>query len=96
MSPASDKVLKDIIDTFNRTNEDGIYVTATPRADSSGIGMQLAGSNPPDVVYTEDRYFKGYALDRYLEPLDKYVEKSELVDLSDIWQSTVERFRFNR
>lgn len=95
VSPASDKVLKDIIDTFNRTNEDGIYVTATPRADSSGIGMQLAGSNPPDVVYTEDRYFKGYALDRYLEPLDKYVEKSELVDLSDIWQSTVERFRFD-
>ncbi|MDE6398390.1 MAG: extracellular solute-binding protein [Clostridiales bacterium] len=95
VSPASDKVLNDVIKTFNHTNTDGIYVTATPRADSSGIGMQLAGSNPPDVVYTEDRYFKGYALDRYLEPLDKYVEKSELVDLNDIWQSTVERFRFD-
>lgn len=95
VSPASDSVLKEVIDTFNRTNEYGIYVTATPRADSSGIGMQLAGSNPPDVVYTEDRYFKGYALDRYLEPLDNYVSNSTLVDLNDIWSSTVDRFRFD-
>ncbi len=95
ITPASDKVMKEVIDTFNRTNTDGIYVNATTRADSSGIGMQLAGSNPPDVVYTEDRYFKGYALDKYLEPLDKYVSQSQLVDLNDIWQSTVERFRFD-
>lgn len=95
VSPASDAVFKEVIDTFNRTNTEGIYVTPTPRADSSGFGMQLAGSNAPDVVYTEDRYFKGYVLDRYLEPLDGYVAKSELVDLDDMWTSTVDRFRFD-
>ena len=55
VSPSSDDVLDEVIDEFNQTNTYGIFVEATPRADSSGIGTQLAGSNPPDVVYMDDR-----------------------------------------
>lgn len=95
VSPSSDDVLDEVIDEFNQTNTYGIFVEATPRADSSGIGTQLAGSNPPDVVYMDDRYFKGYALDGYLAPLDDYVAQSELTDLDDFWPSTVDRFRFD-
>ena len=95
VSPAADDVLDSVIDDFNRNNTYGIYVSTTPRADSSSIGTQLAGSNPPDVVYMDDRYFKGYVLDGYLAPLDDYVAASELTDLDDFWGSTIDRFRFD-
>lgn len=93
--PSGDDAIKSVVDEFNRTNTDGIYVTTTPLADPSGIGMNLAGSAPPDVVYTDDRYFKGYVDEDYLTDLGEYVEKSELVDLDDFWSSTVERFKYD-
>ena len=42
----------------------------------------------------DDRYFKGYVNNGYLEPLDSYIEESSL-DIDDIWPSTIERFRYN-
>ena len=89
-------IIDELVDTFNKTNEDNIYVKMVPQSVgySQSLSTTLKGKNPPDVVMIDDRYFKGYVNNDYLEPLDGYIEKSSL-DLSDFWQSTVERCQYD-
>ncbi len=89
-------VLEELVDTYNETNEDNVYVNLVPQSTgySQSLSTTLKGQNPPDVVMIDDRYFKGYVNNDYLEPLDSYIESSSL-DIDDIWPSTIERFRYN-
>ena len=96
ISASADASLTELTKTYNRTNTDNVYVQLFPK--SAGYSQQLAttlnGSNPPDIVYVDDRYFKNFVKNGYLECLDSYVAESG-TELSDIWPSTVDRFRFN-
>lgn len=95
MSMGGEALMSEIVDDFNETNEQGIYVDASPSTNLDGVGALLAGSNPPDVVYLDDEYFKGFVQEGYLECLDDYVANSENMDLNDFWDSAVARFRYN-
>ena len=45
--------------------------------------MQIAGDIPPDVMYVNFRQSHTYISNKFLYPLDKYVEKTAGVDLPD-------------
>lgn len=96
VSLANREVLEQLRDHYNETNTDNIYVKLVPQSTgySQSLNTTLKGQNPPDVVMIDDRYFKGYVNNGYLEPLDSYIEESSL-DIDDIWPSTIERFRYN-
>ncbi len=96
VSLANRDVLDELVTHYNETNTDNIFVKLVPQSTgySQTLNTTLKGQNPPDVVMIDDRYFKGYVNNDYLEPLDSYIEESSL-NIDDIWPSTIERFRYN-
>lgn len=96
-----------LVEMFNESN-DKYTVNLIPKASgfSSSLAGNLRGSSVPHVVQIEDeRYFKGYIDDGLLTNLDEYfVDKTEngevvraasVLDLDDIWETAVARYRYN-
>lgn len=100
------EVMTEIVNNFNESN-DNYYVRIVPKTSgySQSLGGTLKGSNPPNIVQIDDRYFKNYVNEGYLTNLEEYfvdkVENGEVVreasslDLSDIWPTAVDRYRYN-
>lgn len=99
--------MKQVIKTFNERN-DRYQVTLVPKTSgySAQLGGTLRGSTPPNIVQIDDRYYKGYIEEGYLTPLEEYfvdkkdesgnvVRKASELDLSDIWETAVDRFRYD-
>ena len=83
---------------FEAENSDiGIVVRAT-FADYNSILTNFARGNSPDIVYVDDEYFKRYADGGFIAPLDDLIEEywadSELVDVSEIWEPALARYRY--
>lgn len=102
----NNKAMKQVVDTFNARSE-RYKVTLIPKTSgySAQLGGTLKGSNPPNVVQIDDRYYKGYINEGYLTDLEEYftdkldeqgnvVRKASTLDLSDIWETAVNRFRY--
>lgn len=85
-----------IVEEFNKTHED-ITVTLVPQSTgySSNLANVLRGGSPPDVVVIEDKYFKNYVKEGYLEKLDDYIAADEKFSLDDMWESAVNRYSYN-
>lgn len=82
---------------YNDNNTDGIYVNFVKKPSASyytSLETALGGRKPPDLFYVGDSYVKRYAVD-YLEDLTPYIDKSEAIDLSDIWSTLMQRYRFD-
>ena len=92
---------------FNESNDRYFAkIIAKPAGFSSSIDGTLRGNSAPNVVQIEDeRYFKGYVDQKLITNLDEYfVDKTEngevvraasTLDLSDIWETAVARYRYN-
>lgn len=83
---------------FEAENSDiGIVVRAT-FADYNSILTSFARGNSPDIVYVDDEYFKRYADGGFITPLDDLIEEywadSELIDVSEIWDPALSRYRY--
>lgn len=83
---------------FEAENSDiGIVVRAT-FAEYNSILTNFARGNSPDIVYVDDEYFKRYADGGFIAPLDDLIEEywadSELVDVSEIWEPALARYRY--
>ena len=92
-------VMTQLVQKFNETNE-RYTVKLVPKTAgySAQLGGMLKGSNPPNIVQIDDRYFKDYINEGYLTSLDEYftdkkdengtvVRAASTLDLTDIWQS---------
>ena len=80
---------------FNKNVADGFSVRITQQ--SSGFQASLASqlsNGSVDVVEINDQYAKQYIIPGYLLSLDEYVEKGT-IDISDMTESSVDRFRLN-
>jgi multiple sugar transport system substrate-binding protein len=100
-------VFQTITDNFNQTvgKENNISVRYTQKAAnsySSNTALSLAGNNPPDIVYVEDKYVKSWADAGYLVQLDtktngEYDLKGYDFENSEkkLWDSGLSRYRFN-
>lgn len=92
------KLLNDAIEAFNEKHDD-IVVTLVPQADgyASNLASTLRGSNPPDVVMVDDKYFKGYVKEGYFTKLDDYIKSSDNDDFSieNMFQNVVNTFSYD-
>ena len=91
------QVYNQIVDTYNKTNTDNVYVEVE-YFPSTGyenmIDKMLAGASGPDIIFVGERYIKRWAKFGYLENLQSRIEASN-VDLDDMWYSNVQRHRYN-
>ena len=96
VSSASQDAMLQIVKDFNASHPN-IVVTLVPQTDASGLANILRGSNPPDVIMVDDRVIKSYVSEGYLEKLDTYIaaDTNPNFNLDDMWESSVERFRYN-
>ena len=94
-NPEESAVFTKMVQTFNDTNTDNIYVDYDPKGGDyeTLIDRTLATSKGPDVFYVEDKVFKKWARLGYLENIQKYVDESDL-ELDRIWDSAVQRYRY--
>lgn len=91
-------VFDELVRTFNATNKDNLYVVYNPQDSGSYISNMekvLGSDRTPDIFYVGDGDLKRWVKYDYLENLDNYVKKSEVIDLDDIWGTALERYRYN-
>ena len=83
---------------FEEENPDiGIVVRAT-FSDYNSILNSFARGNSPDIVYVDDEYFKRYADGGLITPLDELIDQywagSDIVDVSEMWEPALSRYRY--
>lgn len=91
-------VFTNLLQTYNKENTDNIYVNLVKKPSGSyysTLETNLTGRQAPDLFYVGDDMVKRFASQNYLEDLSSYIQKSDELDLNDIWPSLMERFQFN-
>ncbi|MDY4676181.1 MAG: extracellular solute-binding protein [Candidatus Borkfalkiaceae bacterium] len=92
-------VFNKLVADFNAQNEGVIKVNQENKG-SEGYGenakMALRQSKASvDILYVGDSDFKSYAELGYLEPLDKYLQTSQEVKIEEMWETSVNRFKYD-
>lgn len=92
-------VFHDLVDQFNQKYDGVINVVYDPKGSSdysTSARMALQSSKAKvDVLYVGDSDFKAYAELGYLEPLDTYISNSTEIVLEDMWETSVNRFKYD-
>ena len=95
---ANQDALLEVVQEFNNSHSD-VYVTLVPQSTGFGSNLSttLSGSTPPDVVMVEDKQFKTYVQEGYLEKLDDYIaaDTNQNFSLENMWPSAVNRYSYN-
>lgn len=92
------KIFRELVNTFNANHEGEIFVDYQTKPGTSyyeSVEQVLAGNRCPDVVYVGDDVCKSWAINDYIIPLDEYVANSTVIDLSDMWESGIQRYRYD-
>ena len=92
------QVFKDLVQKYNKTNQDNIYVEYTVKPSDDYVGTMdkvLSQKRTPDIFYVGDGDIKRWATYNYLEDLTEYVKNSQIIDLNDIWAEGVNRYRYD-
>lgn len=90
-------VFKTIVDNFNTLYDGAIKVKLVNRAGDyeTSLGQALAGSNPPDVFYVGDEYYKAYSEFGYLADITDWVNSSKIYNVDNMWDSAVTRYKYD-
>ena len=92
-------VFNKLVADFNKQNEGVIKVNQENKGSdgySENAKMALRQSKASvDILYVGDSDFKSYAELGYLEPLDKYLETSSEVRIEEMWETSVDRFKYD-
>jgi multiple sugar transport system substrate-binding protein len=59
------------------------------------LSTSIAGGSPPDLFLMNYRFYGQFAAKGALEPLARYVEESDELDLDDFYPQAIEAFRWN-
>lgn len=92
------EIYQAMVDTFNES-QDEIWVNYTkkPGGDYERSLVQALGSrNAPDIFYVPEANIKTWVAQGLIADITDFVKKSEIIDLSDIWDSLVQRYSFDK
>lgn len=104
---AETEVFGSIVEKFNATvgaqNKVKVeYTSQDTTSYSSSASVALSDTNPPDVVYTEDKFVKSWAKADYLERLDRKNEDGSYVYTGleeflggKVWKQGIQRYRYD-
>ncbi len=92
-------VFQTLVDEFNEINKGSIFVNYEPKPNdgySDSVKLALRQSKAAvDVLYVGDSDFKSCAESGYLEPLDDYLKISNEVKIEEMWETSVNRFKYD-
>lgn len=92
-------VFRGLVNQYNETNTDNIYVNYTQRPASgyqSSMEQTLSGSRAPDIFYVGDGSLKTWVELDFLYDITEFVEQSDVIDLDNIWDTAVQRYRYDK
>ena len=91
------QVFNKLVKDFNESNPNIYvkYVQKTSDGYSDNIKTTLGGKKGPDVFYAGDSDYKTLAEYGYLLPLDNYLSKSSEIVPSDMWSSSINRYKYD-
>ncbi|MCA9979212.1 MAG: sugar ABC transporter substrate-binding protein [Anaerolineales bacterium] len=96
--PAEYQAYQELVAAFHAQNPD-IQVTLThvpsPQDYRTRLVTEFAAGDPPDITLMNYRRYASFAARGLLEPLQPYVEASELVDTAAFYPITIEAFRWD-
>ena len=91
-------VFTNLVKDFNEINKGVIEVKYEPKpnqyTESARSALQSTKAKV-DVLYVADADFKGFAEMGYLEPLDDYLKTSKEVIIDEMWETSVNRFKYD-
>lgn len=92
-------VFQELVKQFNELYKGQIRVNYEVKAndgygDAAGSALRSSRAKV-DVLYVGDSEFKQFAEAGYLEPLDSYLELSSEVKIEDMWETSVNRFKYD-
>lgn len=91
-------IFKNIVRNYNNTNKDQIYVKLADQP-ASGYATKLESALrtgvAPDIFFVGDADVKKYAANNWLEDITTRVDESESIELSEMWKSGIDRYRYN-
>ena len=92
-------VFTELVKQFNAKYDGSIHVNYEVKGnDDYGTSAKTAlkaSKAKVDVLYVGDSDFKSFAELGYLEPLDDYLAKSKEVVIEDMWETSVNRFKYD-
>ncbi|MDR2202318.1 MAG: extracellular solute-binding protein [Clostridiales bacterium] len=96
--PEEVEVFKALTERFNSENPKIVvtYIQKPSDGYSGATAQALSGRSGPDVVYVGDGDLKSWASLDLLAPMDDYLKTSKVIDVNDIWDSALGRYRFDK
>jgi len=91
-------VFKKLVDDFNRDHQDEIFVQYKPYSNNGFTDLvrnNLQTKTPADIVYVGDGEFKRLADAGLIEDLSAYIANSELINESEMWETSLNRYRYD-
>lgn len=93
------EVFRSLVDTYNQTNTDNIYVNYVQKPAASyesSMEQILSGTRAPDVFYVGDGSLKKWVELDFLYDITDLVANSEIIDLDDMWPEAIKRYRYDK
>ena len=91
------EVFSDLVERFNKQYEGQIEVNLKQKPSDgyeTAVRTALSGSKL-DVFYVGDAGYKSYAEEGLLYDITDYVENSPIYDLSTMWSTVIERYKYD-
>ncbi len=93
------KVFENIVAEFNELYSGQIKVNYEHKSDgdyaTTAESTLRKSKGGADVLYVKEPDFKGFAEKGYLEPLDQYISNSNEVVIEDMWETSVNRYKYD-
>ena len=92
------QIFRELVNQFNEDHKGEIYVDYVTKPGNNyyeAVEQIIAGNRCPDVVYVGDDVCKSWATNGYIVALDDYVSNSEIIDLDNMWESGIQRYRYD-
>ena len=93
------QVFRNLVTQFNEEYKDSIFVNYDPKVSSDYSTTASSALRQTkakvDILYVGDSALKYYAEMGWLEPLDSYLETSKEVVIEDMWETSVNRFKYD-
>lgn len=93
------EVFRQLVDTYNQTNDANVYVNYVQKPAASyesSMEQILSGTRAPDIFYVGDGSLKKWVELDFLYDITELVNKSEVIDLDDIWPQGIQRYRYDK
>lgn len=92
------RVFQDLLREYNANNTDNVYVNFVKKPSNSYYSVletALTGRQAPDLFYLGDSMIKRFSEAGYVQELDEFIAKSEVIDMDDIWGTLMRRYQFS-